>query len=275
LNIVPNERDVVQLNRIYSNLDELFTPIHFNAAAASVVLNVIFAEVKQKRSKQTDSHNLGKTTLIGLIDFLLLKEITGSDHFLWKHKDRFRNFVFYMELVTHGGAYITIRRSVDDQTAVGLKLSNATIEDAARLADNDWDHWSMTLTAGREALNAWLDLKVVAPWDYRTGVSYFLRTQADYAEYFQIQKFMQGKDRQWKPYLAGILGLDHEAILQKYDLEDEISEKTNERDKRLLEIEAENQGRGELVTRIEIARDEIAETDSVWMSSTFMRSNSK
>ena len=108
----------------------------------------------------------------------------------------------------------------------------------------------------------YLDLKMVAPWDYRTGVSYFLRTQADYTEYFQIQKFMQGKDRAWKPYLAGILGLDHEAVSQKYELEDEITAKISERDKRLAEIDVTNLDRGELVTRIEIAQDEISEIDA-------------
>jgi uncharacterized protein YydD (DUF2326 family) len=102
---------------------------------------------------------------------------------------------------------------------------------------------------------------MIAPWDYRTGVSYFLRTQADYTEYFQIQKFMQGKDRAWKPYLARILGLDHEAVSQKYQIEDEINEKTAEREKRVSEIDLANQDRGELTTRIEIARDEISSID--------------
>jgi hypothetical protein len=117
------------------------------------------------------------------------------------------------------------------------------------------------LTAARQTLDAYLDLKMVAPWDYRTGVSYFLRTQADYTEYFQIQKFMRGQDRAWKPYLAAILGLDYEAVLQKYEVEDLITALGAERDKRLAEIDAENQDRGELSTRIEIARDEISEID--------------
>jgi uncharacterized protein YydD (DUF2326 family) len=102
---------------------------------------------------------------------------------------------------------------------------------------------------------------MVASWDYRTGVSYFLRTQADYTEYFQIQKFMRGQDRSWKPYLAAILGLDHEAVLQKYEVEDKIAELGAERDKRLAEIDPQNQDRGELSTRIEIGHDEISEID--------------
>jgi uncharacterized protein YydD (DUF2326 family) len=251
----------VQLNRLYSNLEDLFTPIHFNAAQASTLLNVIFAEVKRKRSKDGDSHNLGKTTLIALIDFLLLKDITGSDHFLAKHKRRFDNFVFFFELAIHGAGYVTIRRSVAEPNEISLKRTEQSLESTRDLPPEDWDHWNINLTAARQALDAYLDLKMVAPWDYRTGVSYFLRTQADYTEYFQIQKFMRGQDRSWKPYLAAILGLDHEAVLQKYEIEDKITELGAERDKRLAEIDPQNQDRGELSTRIEIDQDEISEID--------------
>lgn len=104
----------MQLSRLYSNLDDLFAPIHFNAAQASTLLNVVFAEVKRKRAKDGDSHILGKTTLIALIDFMLLKDITATDHFLAKHKQRFSNFIFYFELATHNGRFVTIRRSVID-----------------------------------------------------------------------------------------------------------------------------------------------------------------
>jgi uncharacterized protein YydD (DUF2326 family) len=101
-NIEHCEKRAVQLSRLYSNLDGLFTPIHFNAASNASLLNIVFAEVHRKKSKKSDSHNLGKTTLIALIDFLLLKDVTGSDHFLTKHKDRFNKLVFYMEIVIHG-----------------------------------------------------------------------------------------------------------------------------------------------------------------------------
>lgn len=251
----------MQLSRLYSNLDDLFAPIHFNTAQAATLLNVIFAEVRRKRAKEGDSHNLGKTTLIALIDFVLLKDITGSDHFLAKHKHRFDHFTFYFEIVTHAGDFVTIRRSVSEPGEISLVKADASVADARILSSDEWDHWNINLTAARQALDAYLDLRIVAPWDYRIGVSYFLRTQADYTDYFQIQKFMRGQDRAWKPYLAAILGLDYEAVLQKYEIEDEIAELSTERDKRLAEIDSQNQDRGELSTRIEIARDEISEID--------------
>lgn len=251
----------MQISRIYSNLDDIFAPIHFNAMDHSNLLNVIFAEVTRKKSKDGDSHNLGKTTLIALIDFLLLKDIAGSDNFLEKHKERFSEFIFFMEVAIDGGGFVTIRRPVATATTISLKRSDESLSNARKLSEAEWDHWGMPLSAAREALDAYLNLTMVAPWDYRTGVSYFLRTQADYNDYFQIQKFMRGQDRAWKPYLASILGLDHEAISQKYSLEDEMAELVAERDKRLSEIDLNNQDRGELSTRIEIARDEISEID--------------
>lgn len=251
----------MQLSRLYSNLDEAFTPIRFNAAATSNVLNVVFAEVKRKRAKDGDSHNLGKTTLIGVIDFLLLKDVSGTDHFLAKHGERFADFVFYMELALHAGGFVTVRRSVREPTRISLKRTTASLADARALEIEEWDHWEIALGPAREALDAYLNLTSIVPWDYRVGVSYFLRTQADYGDYFQIQKFMRGQDRAWKPYLAAILGLDHEAVWEKYRIEDEIADLQSVRDARLSEIDLKNRDRGELATRIEIARDEISDID--------------
>ncbi|AJA59138.1 MULTISPECIES: DUF2326 domain-containing protein [Bradyrhizobium] len=199
--------------------------------------------------------------MIALIDFVLLKDISGADHFLAKHKDRFSDFVFYFEIFTHEGTCVTLRRSVAEPNEISLIKTDISVADARKLPSEEWDHWKINLTAARQALDAYLNLRMVAPWDYRTGVSYFLRTQADYTEYFQIQKFMRGQDRAWKPYLAAILGLDHEAVSLKYTVEDQIGELTAERDKRLAEIDPKDQDRGELSTRIEIARDEISEID--------------
>lgn len=251
----------MQISKIYTNLDGLFTPIDFNVSALSSRLNVVFAEVKRKKARTGDSHNLGKTTLIGVLDFLLLKDITSSEHFLHKHADRFDKFVFYLELAIHGGGFVTVRRSVSNPTSIALSKTDVSGR-LDGLPENEWDHWDLGLQPACKALDAHLNLSSIAPWDYRVGVSYFLRTQADYTDYFQIQKFMQGKDRAWKPYLAAVLGLNHEAITLKYEIEDEISDKTKEREARIGEIDLGNRDRGELATRIEILKDEVSEIDT-------------
>ena len=58
----------MQISRLYSNLPNVFLPIAFNYGANSDRLNVVLAEVRKPKSKAWDSHNLGKTTLLHLID---------------------------------------------------------------------------------------------------------------------------------------------------------------------------------------------------------------
>lgn len=252
----------MQLSQIYSNLDKVFSPIDFNCGEHSDILNVVFATVRKKKQRDGDSHNLGKTTLIHLIDFLLLKDVSGGASFLTKHAERFSNFVFYIEIKLHFGGYVTVRRTVAEPSKASFKRADVGVQDFRQLPQDHWDHWEVGLDSARTILDSYLDLRMIAPWGYRKGVSYFLRTQEDYFDYFQIQKFVQGKDREWKPYLAGILGLDHEAVHQKYLLDEQIDEDTKLRDERKSEIALDNQDRGELATRIDIARDEIGQIDA-------------
>jgi uncharacterized protein YydD (DUF2326 family) len=246
----------MQLSRLYSNLDELFSPIDFNCGVDAKTINVIFAQVTRKKEREGDSHNLGKTTLIHLLDFALLKDITSTNHFLEKHSERFKTFTFFLELFVGHRSYVSIRRSVDSPTKVSLKRHEGTRR-LTDLASQEWDHWEIGLTAARALVDSYLDLRILAPWDYRKGVSYFLRTQEDYQDIFQIQKFMQGKDREWKPYLAAVLGLDHNAVHEKYLIDDEIDEKQKLRDDRQAEIQIVDTDRGDLAAQIDIKRGEI------------------
>lgn len=247
----------MQLSRLYSNREVIFHPIVFNSGPDAKRLNVILATIRQRKDRSRDSHNLGKTTLIHLIDFLLLKNVSSESHFLVKHADRFADFVFYLELRLHAGGFVTVRRSVADPTRIAFKQSKTAKVNLAALPEEEWDHIDVSLSAGRELLDAYLDLRMIKPWDYRKGVSYFLRSQEDYSDFFQIQKFVQGRDREWKPYLACILGLDHEAVHQKYVIDDELDAVARRRDIKRLEVQPQNVDRGELVTRIDIAADDI------------------
>lgn len=223
------------------------------------MLNVVIANVKRQKEKDGDSHNLGKTTLIHLIDFLFLRDVSDGTHFLVKHSNRFSNFIFFIEIVLNDGGFVTVRRAVSQPTKIAFKKSPDHLRNFRNLAEKDWDHWDVTLENARNMLDGYLNLKIISPWGYRKGISYFLRTQEDYTDYFQIQKFLQGKDREWKPYLACVLGLDHEAVHQKYVLDEQIEADIRLRDQKKSEITYGNADRGALATRIDIARDEIAE----------------
>jgi uncharacterized protein YydD (DUF2326 family) len=110
----------VQISRIYSNRPKIFEPIEFNCCKSADRLNVIYGEVRHPKDHKKDSHNLGKTTLVGLIDFLMLKGIS-PDQFLVKHKDRFGGFVFFLEIALNNGEFATIRRGALDANKIALK----------------------------------------------------------------------------------------------------------------------------------------------------------
>ena len=60
----------MRLSSIYTNKPRIFPRINFNEG-----FNIIFAKVKDPSKVEKDSHNLGKTFLIKVIDFLLLADI--------------------------------------------------------------------------------------------------------------------------------------------------------------------------------------------------------
>jgi uncharacterized protein YydD (DUF2326 family) len=109
----------MQISRLYSNQEPVFAPIDFHCAEQGDRLNVVYGEVHKPKDQKKDSHNLGKTTLIHLIDFLMLKG-TSPDQFLVKHQERFEDFVFFIEIVLPSGGYATIRRSAAEPNKIAM-----------------------------------------------------------------------------------------------------------------------------------------------------------
>ena len=251
----------MQLSRLYSDLENIFSPISFNYGAGASTLNVIYASVKKPKDKTKDSHNLGKSKLIDLLDFCLLKDIKDG-HFLSLSKHRFMQFSFYLELFTTTGEFVTIRRSVLNENVISLNFDKKSNEDLSALPITNWSHPELNLTAAVELLDAHLNLTVISPWPYRKGCSYFLRSQRDYIDVFQISKFLQGKHSTWKPYLAKLFGLDHTLIEEKYKIDQDIIDKDDEVKNKRLEIPHAHTDKNQLVTQIDIKRDEIEQSEA-------------
>lgn len=211
----------MKLSKIYSNKDTLFKPIYFNDG-----FNVIYGKVKKPKESDKDSHNLGKTLLIHLIDFLLLKELKEG-HFLYDNKKEFMGFEFYLEILLNSGKYLTIKRCVDNNTKICFKAHEEKYQDFKNLGDKQWDCSGVSIRKAVDKLDSYLSLDSIAPWPYRKGVSYFLRTQNDYQDVFQISKFSIGEHAEWKPYLAKVLGFDDSLLKEKYEL-DKIIESREE-----------------------------------------------
>ena len=92
----------MKLSKLYSN-DTRFHNIEFTLG-----INVVLGRVMQKYDMQRDSHNLGKSTLITLLDFMLLKKISNQ-HIFKRFYNVFSNHIFYIEIILPDGCYLTIK----------------------------------------------------------------------------------------------------------------------------------------------------------------------
>jgi uncharacterized protein YydD (DUF2326 family) len=208
----------MKLSKLYSNKPELFEPVDFVQG-----LNVVLAEIRLPENRDKDTHNLGKTTLGRLLDFAFL---AGKDtkFFLFKHLDRFKDFVFFIEIELEDASYVTIRRGVEEATKVSFKRHEAGHQDFSALPISGWDHQDVPFERARDLLDGLLDWRALKPWSYRKGLGYLLRSQEDFREVFQLRKFAS-KHADWKPFLAHMLGFNAHLIDQHYEKEEELSKK--------------------------------------------------
>lgn len=209
----------MKLSKLYGNKPDLFGPIDFRAG-----LNVVLAEIRLPKNKDKDTHNLGKTTLGRMIDYCFLAG-REKDFFLFKHEDIFKDFVFYLEIELADASYVTVRRGVKEHTKISFKKHEAAHQDFVELSEGEWDHFNLPFDRAREMLDGLLDWRTVSPWDFRKGLGYQLRGQDDYQDVFQLRRFAIGKHRDWKPYVAHILGFDHSLIEQYYAKLEQLEQK--------------------------------------------------
>ena len=210
----------MKLSKLYTNKPRFFSPIEFVPG-----LNVVMAEIRIPEDRRKDTHNLGKTTLGRLLDFALLSS-KDKNFFLFKHFDIFKEFVFFLEIDLLNGSFLTIRRSVGDATKITLKKHSAQYQNFAQLSDTEWDHLDIPFDRAKVLLDSLLDLRALAPWQYRKGLGYFLRSQDDFRDEFQLRRFA-GAHSDWKPFLAHLFGFNAEQIENYYKIEDKLSEKKN------------------------------------------------
>lgn len=214
----------MKFSKLYSN--KKFKNIIFNTQSGG--LNVILADVKFHKS-DADTHNLGKSTLIEVLDFMLLKDIK-AEHFFKKIKNLqtgdplFKGYEFYLEILLNNGQYLTIHRAIDKPTRINFKHHNKPSEGFIHYTA--WDKDDISLDKAQTYLNNCLKLDFCerTSYDYRKLLNYSLRKQGDYKDLFQLEKFSRGKDRDWKPFMFELLGFNGSLLVMKYDLEEQIKQ---------------------------------------------------
>jgi Uncharacterized protein conserved in bacteria len=215
----------MQLSKLYCNHKD-FKNITFNLNE----INVVYADVQSDLKEKKNSHDLGKTKLAELIDFMLLKEI-NKHHFLLKIKEHnesvFINHVFYLELFLNSNKFLTIKRDIESNTKISFAIQNQTTKNY--LPPINWDHENITLKKARTILSEYLSFDFFhnKDYNYRKSISYSLRTQDDFKDVYKLNKFVGGKDVDWKPFMFDLLGFKGELLKLKYDNDSKIDDIKN------------------------------------------------
>ncbi|MEM8938621.1 MAG: DUF2326 domain-containing protein [Bacteroidota bacterium] len=241
----------MKLSKLYTN-KENFKNIGFNPG-----VNVIYAEVKTKISEKKNSHNLGKTLLSELIDIMLLKKLSPKNHFLFTTKNDkgeavFSSYIFYLEILLNSGKYLTIKRSVSNNTKISFKLNEQRT--SGFNPPNDWDEENVSIDRARKVLAEYLNFDFFRgkeDYDYRKSINYSIRQQGDYADIYRLTKF-KGRDLYWKPFMFDLLGFDGNLLQDKYERDDEIDEISKFINNLKNEFSVKVEERDELVAQIQL-----------------------
>ncbi|MCK9438787.1 DUF2326 domain-containing protein [Patescibacteria group bacterium] len=190
-------------------------------------LNIVFGDVVNEVDKdgKFHEHNLGKTALVYLIDFLLLKK---QSDFFKKNYLEFRDWTFFLEIKLNSGKYLTIRRSVNISSRVSFKLHEEKNQDFTNIDMDSWDYTEVSINTKSNEQNAvkilesYLNFNKLQDHNYRHFLKYILRKQDEYGDIFKMKSF-KSKDRYWKPFLFDLFGGNGVLLLDKFELADDIS----------------------------------------------------
>lgn len=211
----------MKLVKLYSS-DSRFKEVIFKSG-----FNVILGKISDETELDKDSHNLGKSSLVELIDFMLLKKL---DKHSYLKRSQFLNHVFFLEIELDNGKYLTIRRSIKNSTKISFKISD--VRNSYFVNESDWDYEDLPLNSKdkeknpKYILDKTLNFDVLKKYSLRSYLNYFLRTQRDYNDEFHLSKFAGG-DSDWKPLLFNLLGFNNESLEKKYKLDKDYKAKSS------------------------------------------------
>jgi uncharacterized protein YydD (DUF2326 family) len=214
----------MKLSKLYCN-QATFKNIRFNLKG----LNVISADVKSSLNDKKNSHDLGKTKLAELIDFMLLKKIKSKkEHFFFKILDEagdsiFHDYVFFLEIMLNSGEFLTIRRNVESNTKISFSLNEQRIPEFSESLN--WTYEDVSFDKAKTILSDYLSIDIFKnkDYDYRTSISYSLRNQDDFGDVYKLSK-VKGKDINWKPFMFDLLGFKGDLLKLKYQSDSKIAD---------------------------------------------------
>lgn len=246
----------MKLSKLYCNQPS-FKNIQFNLNG----INVVYADVKTEIKEKKNSHDLGKTKLAELIDFLFLKKITNQHFLIKQEKQHFQNHVFYLEILLNSGQYLTIKRAVKNNTKISFAVNDASINEFR--PPLDWEFTDLTIDKAQKQLAEYLSLDFFSnkSYNYRKALSYSLRTPPDdYSDVYQLSKF-QGGHVFWKPFMFDLLGFDGTLLELKYQNDEQIMKINQFIDNLKKEYSINVDDRDDYVAQMQDIEKEVRETE--------------
>lgn len=251
----------MKLSKLYCNTPD-FKNITFNLKG----LSVIYADVTSNIEEKKNSHDLGKTKLAELIDFLFLKSVDKS-HFLLKIKNDkgipiFSNYIFYLEILLNSGQYLTIKRGVLNQTKISFALNEQRTKEYK--APENWIHENIALKKSKVLLGDYLNLDFFKNknYDYRKAISYSIRMQGDYEDVYKLSKYVGGNDIDWKPFVFDLLGFNGDLLHDKYENDKQREEIKKFIDNLKNEYSVRVEDRDDIVAQIELIENKSKEVET-------------
>jgi len=210
----------MKLSKLYSN-DARFKKIAFNLNK----LNVIYADVVSDPGEKKNSHDLGKTKLAELIDFLFLKGLDKKSFLLKVPDDSgesiFSKHIFYLELLLNSGKYLTIRRAVANHSKISFILQDQSVDNFNPPQKWDFEELPFKQAKGQLAQFLAIDFFKNKSYDFRKAINYCIRMQNDYEDVYKLSKYKGGKDYEWKPFMFDLLGFNGNILAAKYKNDEE------------------------------------------------------
>ena len=207
----------MKIIKIYSN-NKSFKNITFNENW----LNVILWEISDRNDYSKDTHNLWKSLLTELINFLLLKQIDKKEKFFLTKSNKFEKYEFFIEILLNSWKYLILKRDVAKDTKISLKENETTLESYETDIKN-WNHENIPIGKAIDLLNEYLSFDVLKNYKYRKYLDYFIRSQEDFLDVFKLNKF-KWKDKDWKPMVLELLNFDSTIYKRKIECDQELED---------------------------------------------------
>ncbi len=250
----------MKIVKVYSNQN--FKNIEFKEN-----FNAVIAFIQSQEKK--DTHNLGKSSLIRVIDFLLLASIDKNKDKLFGN-DIFIGQTFFGEFKLNSGKYLVIKRSVDTPTKVSFKINTTKL--TTFQTNLIWDKEDITFQKAKEQLDEYLSFNVLNNWPYRKSITYYLRSQQDYLDVFKLNKF-KGKHKDWKPFVFDLLGFNGELIKEKLEAEEIVDELKKNLTTLEIEAQVDSKEKDRLEGLLEIKTNELEEVEKFINEFNFYKSD--